>query len=33
LSINEFASAECEKYGTASLSQEEVDELWQEAKA
>ncbi|MGJ1501355.1 hypothetical protein [Sphingobacterium multivorum] len=33
LSINEFAAAECEKYGTASLSQEEVDELWQEAKA
>lgn len=33
LSINELVAAECEKYGTASLSQEEVDELWQEAKA
>ncbi|QRY55572.1 hypothetical protein [Sphingobacterium siyangense] len=33
LSINELVAAECEKYGTATLSQEEVDELWQEAKA
>ncbi|THD32408.1 MAG: hypothetical protein DI588_07240 [Flavobacterium johnsoniae] len=32
-SINELVATECEKYRTAALSQEEVDELWKEAQA
>lgn len=31
-SINELAATECEKYGTAPLSQDEVEMLWKEAE-